>query len=631
VIHFLEQALYSTIKACKDIDADIWVVDNNSVDNSVEMVERLFPQVKIIANKVNTGFSKANNQAIRASTGEFVLLLNPDTVLQEDTLLKSLEFMKSHADCGGLGVRMIDGKGKFLPESKRGLPTPSVALFKMTGLSTLFPKSKVFGKYHLKYLNEFETHEVDVLSGAFMFLRREALNKVGLLDEHFFMYGEDIDLSYRIQKGGYKNYYFPDTTIIHYKGESTKKKSANYVKLFYNAMVLFAKKHYSQKMAGWFAFFISIAVRLRAFISLLWRFTSAIILPTMDFVFIYFGFFSITKYWENYNKFVRNFYPSEYYWMHIPIYILIVIFAIFISGGYDRPLIFRRLIRGTFFGSIFLFAAYAFLPKELQFSRAILGLGCAWALLATVVVRLFHQFLVHKNFKIFDTQNKRIALVAHVQEAGRIKNLLAESLVHHEYMALVSPNEQKPENFVGTWNQLDEIIEIFEINLVIFSAADISGTSIMTAMSRHSGDNLQFKIVPENSFVIIGSSSKNSPGELYTIDLKFAIAEKFTLRRKRILDLGLCFLVCITFTLLVFLKNGRRMVINLPNVIFGNKTWISYMGSAIDSGLPKIKYGIFKPVDAYPNSAFEANVNLAYARDYSPQKDLQIIWKLLFQ
>lgn len=262
VVHFLEQALHSVFKAGTGLDMEVFVVDNNSVDNSVEMVKATFPTVKVIANKENVGFSRANNQAVRESQGEYVLLLNPDTVLREDTLTKCISFMDQTADCGGLGVRMIDGKGRFLPESKRGLPTPAVALYKMTGLAALFPKSRKFGRYHLKYIPENETHEVDVLSGAFMMLRKSVLDKIGLLDEAFFMYGEDIDLSYRITQAGFKNYYFPQTTIIHYKGESTKKKSANYVRVFYQAMVLFAQKHYNKKMAGWFAFFISIAIRV---------------------------------------------------------------------------------------------------------------------------------------------------------------------------------------------------------------------------------------------------------------------------------------------------------------------------------------------------------------------------------
>jgi GT2 family glycosyltransferase len=239
VRHFLEQCLKSVERAMAGIEGEVFVVDNDSTDGSVEMVRSKFPWVILIENRENVGFSKANNQAISISKGEYVLLLNPDTVVEEDTFSKCVSFMDAHPDAGGLGVKMIDGKGKFLPESKRGMPSPAVAFWKISGLSSIFPKSRTFGRYHLGFLDENKTHEVEILAGAFMWMRKSVLDKVGLLDETFFMYGEDIDLSYRILQGGYKNYYLPDTRIIHYKGESTKKSSVNSVMVFYHDMPLF--------------------------------------------------------------------------------------------------------------------------------------------------------------------------------------------------------------------------------------------------------------------------------------------------------------------------------------------------------------------------------------------------------
>ena len=198
---FLEQALASAVKAMRGIEGEIYVVDNHSVDNSVAMVKAKFPQVNLIENQDNVGFARANNQAIRISTGEYVLLLNPDTLVEEDTFEKCIRFMDETPDCGGLGVKMVDGQGRFLPESKRGIPYPSSSFYKLFGLSKLFPKSKKFGAYHATYIGEDETHEVEVLAGAYMMMRRSVLDEVGLLDEDYFMYGEDIDLSYRILKG----------------------------------------------------------------------------------------------------------------------------------------------------------------------------------------------------------------------------------------------------------------------------------------------------------------------------------------------------------------------------------------------------------------------------------------------
>ena len=266
VKYFLEQCLHSVQNACNGLESEVFVVDNDSVDGSVKMVRDKFPDVFLIENKENKGFSAANNQAIRKSKGEYVLLLNPDTIVEDDTLRKVVDFMDEHPDAGGLGVKMLDGKGKFLPESKRGLPYPSVAFFKVFGLSSLFPKSRMFSTYHLGYLDKDKTHVVDVLAGAFMLLRKSVLNQIGLLDEDFFMYGEDIDLSYRITQAGYKNYYFPGTRIIHYKGESTKKGSLNYVFVFYNAMIVFANKHFSKENARAFSMMINFAIYFRAFI-----------------------------------------------------------------------------------------------------------------------------------------------------------------------------------------------------------------------------------------------------------------------------------------------------------------------------------------------------------------------------
>lgn len=287
VKHFLRQCLISVIDAIQNIDTEVFVVDNNSKDGSVEMVQEQFPNVKLIANLENTGFSKANNQAIREAIGEYILLLNPDTLVQKDTFEKSILFMDSRPEAGSLGVKMINGKGEFLPESKRSLPVPAVAFYKIFGLSKLFPNSKRFGSYHLTYLDNDTTHAVEVLCGAYMFLRKKVLDEIGYLDEDFFMYGEDVDLSYRIIKGGYQNYYYPETRIIHYKGESTKKGSINYVLVFYNAMQIFVKKHFSGTNVKIFNFIINFAIWLRATFSIIKRIGVHLIMPIVDFGVIY--------------------------------------------------------------------------------------------------------------------------------------------------------------------------------------------------------------------------------------------------------------------------------------------------------------------------------------------------------
>ena len=256
---FLEHCLLSVVKACREITAEIIVVDNNSSDGSRDYLVPKFPSVKFIWNDVNVGFGKANNYATSIANGEHILFLNPDTILSENCLQDSLYFFEQNEDCGALGVRMIDGNGTFLKESKRCLPTPASGLFKMIGLTKLFPDSPLFAKYYAGHLREKENNKVEVLAGAFMMLSKKAFELTKGFDESFFMYGEDIDLSHRIIMAGLQNYYLGETAIIHFKGESTQKKDKAYIKHFYGAMKLFIDKHYNSNIIKRTAMSVAIA------------------------------------------------------------------------------------------------------------------------------------------------------------------------------------------------------------------------------------------------------------------------------------------------------------------------------------------------------------------------------------
>lgn len=258
VRYYLEQCLLSVEKALCGVNGEVFVVDNASTDDSMAYLKSRFPWVRYIENQKNLGFSKANNQAIVQARGEYVLLLNPDTIVGERSLRECIDFMDGHPQAGMCGVGMLKVDGSFAPESRRGIPTPFVAFCKMSGLSALFPKSRLFGRYYMQYLNKQSINPIEIVSGAFMFIRKEALDEVGLLDETFFMYGEDIDLSYRVLKAGYQNYYIP-TNILHYKGESTKKDSIRYVNAFHKAMVIFFKKHFAH-CSFLYSAFITLAI-----------------------------------------------------------------------------------------------------------------------------------------------------------------------------------------------------------------------------------------------------------------------------------------------------------------------------------------------------------------------------------
>ena len=267
VKYFLEQCICSVKRATQSLEAEVFVVDNNSSDGSIEFLRQGFPFVHFISKEENTGFAKANNTALQKASGRNILFLNPDTILAEDSLIRSIAFLEKIPGAGALGIRMIDGGGSFLKESKRGFPTAWTSFCKMSGLTAAFPSSRIFARYYMGYLAERENHVVEALSGAFMLVKKEVLKKTGGFDERFFMYAEDIDLSYRIQEAGYQNIYFSESTIIHFKGESTYK-NARYVKLFYLAMIQYVQKHTKGLTSILFTALLGLVLKARTTIAL---------------------------------------------------------------------------------------------------------------------------------------------------------------------------------------------------------------------------------------------------------------------------------------------------------------------------------------------------------------------------
>jgi len=636
VKYFLEQCLHSVVKASVNIPIEVFVVDNNSVDRSVEMVREKFPHVHVIANKENTGFSFANNQAIKISKGEYILLLNPDTVVEEDTFKKVISFMDEHPDAGGLGVKMIDGKGNFLPESKRGLPTPEVAFWKIFGFSTLFPKSQRFGRYHLGYLDDRKTHQIDVLSGAFMLMRKAALDKVGLLDEAFFMYGEDIDLSYRITKGGYKNYYFPETRIIHYKGESTKKSSVNYVFVFYNAMIIFAKKHFSQKNAKLFSAIINFAIYLRAGIAIFNRFVKRIFLPLTDASLIIGGIYLIKNYWETKVKASEGLqYPTEFLLYWVPAFTIVWLFCIFINGGYDKPISLRRTLRGVIIGTFTILVIYSLLPEIYRYSRAIILLGSIWTLTSLTGWRFLLSFFAKKEYRLQSNLKRRVLIVGGKEEVQRVNNLLLQSQLEFEFIGYVnSENENNNSIFIGNINQLKEMIQIYKVDEIIFCAKNISSQKIIDLMSNFGETNVDYKIAPPESLYIIGSNSIDKNGDFYTVDIN-SINKPRNQRNKKLIDLWASLTFILFLPILIFIvKNPFRLIKNIFSVLLGYKSWVGYfkaLKSADTENLPKLKPAILSPYLILNQERFDEELNrrlnLLYAKDYKPENDLKIILK----
>ena len=498
VQHFLEQCLTAVTKAVSNIPAEIFVVDNNSSDESINMITKKFPFVKLIHNKENVGFSKANNQAIQQSKGEYVLLLNPDTVVEEDTFEKCIAFMDTHKNAGGLGIKMIDGNGNFLPESKRGLPTPAVSFYKIFGLSSLFPTSKRFAKYHLKYLGEDDTNEIEVLSGAYMWMRKSVLDKIGYLDEDFFMYGEDIDLSYRITQAGYKNYYFPEAKIIHYKGESTKKRDINYVFVFYSAMIIFSKKHFA-KNAQLFSFLINIAIYFRAFTAILFRFFAKIKLLLIDIVLILLGlaFFNYIKPYLGFPNQLE--FPSNL--LNISSVLFSIIFGILIVNGYQKPVSIKKTFLGIAIGAIIFTVINLIFPSSHAFSykyiASILITVFTLIPISRIILHYFNQIALKKGDK------KTILVAGSILFRNKIKSILPNSK-----LVMINENNDKvnSNDYIGKLYQIPDLAEIYDANEIIFSTENISYKDIISKMDATKNRMIDYKI-SLNDELIIGSQS----------------------------------------------------------------------------------------------------------------------------
>jgi O-antigen biosynthesis protein len=507
VRHFLEQCLISVRKAAESKSIETIVVDNNSADGSCSMVKMNFSWVKLIRNNHNAGFSGACNQAIKVSSGRFILLLNPDTVVEEDTFSKCLAFMEEHSDAGAIGVKMINGNGRFLPESKRSLPTPSTAFFKIAGLSGLFPKSEIFNRYYLGHIDNSVTTEADILSGAFMFIRREALEKTGLLDETYFMYGEDIDLSYRLINAGYRNYYYPGTKIIHYKGESTRKGEINHIVHFYRAMLIFIGIHFGKKGHGVILMLIRIAIYFWGFIAVLKNLFHRFILPIADTSIIILCLFFIINYWGKYRYGVDYDYPRLFKELIMPGYTIIIIASIFLSGGYRIPSKIGKVARGIISGSAALLVIYALLPQDLRFSRAIMIMG---SLLTLILISLQRLFLASAGIRLVYNpfaRGRKVVIVSDSEGYGRIKELINEPESGSRISGRVSiSSDDFGAEVLGSIWQLRDIIRINKIDEVIFSARELTASQIIDSMQLIAELNVTIRISPSGEKLIIGSN-----------------------------------------------------------------------------------------------------------------------------
>lgn len=606
---------------------DIFFVDNNSVDGSASHIKNKYPGVKVIELEENLGFSKANNIALRQVESKYVLVLNPDTLLEENTFEKIIKFIESNPKAGAVTSKLIKQDGTLDAACKRSFPTPSAAIPRMLGLSHIFPKSKLFSKYNLTYLDENKTHKVDAICGAFMFMPKEILEKVGLFDEDYFMYGEDLDLCYRINKAGYEIYYYPEVTTIHLKGESTKKTNLSYVNNFYGAMNIFVKKNFTGSSR-----FLSPVLRLgifyRSAFSYLLRFFLNALYPILDAILI-FGVLVLSV------KIRFEIFPNEPYLFIISIYTLIWIFLLAIFGAYSKRnnLSIKAVFIGVFSG-FFVNSSVTYFFKEYAFSREVVLTSTAFALVTLTLWRLIVRTYNFFKFRNILLNKINLLIIGQRKFTQNIEEKL-NSIYNIFFFDQIANRKDRKE--------LKEIIIINNIQELVFTDDTFTNNDILSTMWELKDRGVKFKILPTGKELILSKLHSNID-ELALIEIEYNINNKLNIFLKRGFDLVLSFLLLILLYPFVWiykkysandLSRHTSKILSLPKVFKGEYSFVGmpmwfetkgkeYLGKKGLTGFIQIYY--------YENMPIEEMVdyNVFYAKNQSIALDIEILLKTIF-
>lgn len=672
VQEFLEQALLSLEKSLQNISSEIIVVDNASVDSSVRMVRERFPAVRLIESSKNVGFSAGNNLGLKETQGQYIVLLNPDTVVQEDTFQKLLVFFEENPDASAATCKILNPDGSFSVDCRHSVPTPLTAFWKLLGLDRLFPKSKIFAKYNLTYLDENELNQVEAISGSFMMMPAETVKKIGPLDEDFFMYCEDIDYCHRINKSGGKIFYVPDSQIIHYKGESTKKNNLDYIITFNRSLYTFYKKHYQQKYITPFKWLILFGVIFRGTVifakNLFLRYFPLILdLLLLNLAMVLSFYFRF----ELKSGFRFSDFLSQYSVVNLITSVLFFLSALFF-GISERS---RFSVRKTILANLSTFlsvAALTFFLRQFAYSRLVVLISAISGTTLMLLWRVILRYINRKNSPGHSFFSKRTLIVGTESESLQLIAKLKEQLdsgIHINGIVAVDKKDVG-QSFAGdpvvtSLEQLDEYLRIRKTDLVIFPTHNISYETILTTMSRVNRQNIEFKIVPNHLEYMISKSSVERFQDISLVDIDYNYGRPFNRFTKRLFDFILSLVMLIPLlpfgiVLLLFQSGNieRRLIrkeghyqreifivnkggilkifIDLFEIFRGN---ISFVGASLEgSAVNKIKIdykpGLFGVIQLDGNSHSDTvgiRKEYQYLKNHSLILDIEILLKSLFK
>ncbi len=625
---FLRQCLNSIYKSAGNLCIEVIVVDNASSDNSNAMLKEFFPNVLLIANDKNLGFSAANNQALNHIRGKYTLILNPDTLLSEDTLNVCFNYLEANSKVGALGVKMLDGAGNFHKESKRGYPSIWSSICKMTGLYKFFPKSKVFNGYYQGHISEDDLAEVEILCGAFMFMPSDLFKNLGGFDEAFFMYGEDIDLSYRITESNRSIVYYPNSSIIHYKGESRRRVDSRYVRSFYGAMHIFLRKHSSGFFEKLFLPFFSVLIVLKAGLTFLSSIIRNLIKPIIDFVLICFAQVFLKNLWERFYYKDLEYYDERNVLIVIIGFSLILVFFQYLFGKYDEKYKLRNIFLGFIISVSIVFLCYAMLPTNFRFSRILVGAGSFVSLLIFTLTLSIQNYWNKGKLGLQVFSHKAAILVGSKKSSESYTALSKGNALDS---ALIGYVDDADNESLGGVSNLDKLLREIPVDELVFAAKDVDYKFMQEQMAKL-GSKYDYKILSEDSMSLLSSNFANKKGSIYTIQTGFKIDDAVNKRIKRGLDVFMGFLlICLSPILLIISKLEFSHLPKLVSAILGTKTIISYNENAIQlQNFPRIKDGVFSLVGTYLNEEQEDLYCISFAKNHSLYSEIEQIIKALF-